>query len=163
MDYGERLRGMLSGAVDAGRSVLEQSWLVDQAGRIRYGMPTTEKEKLARSGLLPGSPKTDDADVLDRYASGMLAARTWGGGVQPIADRLHLAGLDDPDVQSWATTGKNEALRNPAGVSQAIESMRANDQAEALGRRAMAMREPGPRPSPQPSYPLPAYSGGSRR
>jgi hypothetical protein len=47
--------------------------LLDQAGRLRYGMPTSQKEAMARAGSLPGSPTPDaDAEEADRYASGYL-------------------------------------------------------------------------------------------
>lgn len=91
------------------------SSLADQFGRLRYGVPTSEKERLARTpGALPGAPRADaDAEEADRYASGYLFGQTWprlAPVLQPYIDRLKvsdvpLLGGSSPELQSYATQG----------------------------------------------------------
>lgn len=89
----------------------------DQFGRLRYGVPTSEKERLARTGELPGSPAADtmDSSEADRYASGYLFGRTWPNLsrlIQPAVDTLKTSSLplfggESPEMQSYATAGGN--------------------------------------------------------
>ncbi len=93
-------------------------WLssaADQAGRMRYGVPTSEKERLAASGSLPGAPQDQSADqgAANRYASGYLfgqAHPTLAPMVQPAVDMLKTSDLpgiggESPEAQSYASHG----------------------------------------------------------
>lgn len=94
--------------------------LLDQAGRLRYGVPTSVKEAMARSGSLPGAPQPDaDAEEADRYASGYLFAKAHpkiSKAVQPLVSRLKVSDLPlfggaTPELQSFADAGATEAER----------------------------------------------------
>ncbi len=91
----------------------------DQLGRLRYGVPTSEKERLARTGELPGapSPLTTGVEEQDRYASGFLSGQTWPNAselFQPLVDRVKTSDLpffggDSPELQSYASEGSRRA------------------------------------------------------
>ena len=96
----------------------EEGWLsklMDLPGYLRYGVPTSEKERLAVSGELPGAPEDPSAsqDVSNRYAAGYLFGRehpTVSRAVQPLVDMvktsdLPFVGGSDPELQSWASQG----------------------------------------------------------
>jgi hypothetical protein len=89
--------------------------LFDQFGRIRYGVPTSEKERMALTGELPGSPSAAKADPLEaeRYASGYLFAKqhpALAEVVQPVVDRVRIGWFgDSPELQSYAQAGANAA------------------------------------------------------
>lgn len=95
--------------------------LADQFGRLRYGVPTSEKERLARTrGSLPGMPPvSESAEESDRYASGYLFGQTWprlAPEIQSLIDRikvsdLPLVGGSTPELQSYATQGVNAGRR----------------------------------------------------
>lgn len=94
--------------------------ILDQAGRLRYGVPTSEKERLARAGALPGAPEPDeDAEEADRYASGYLfsaAHPTLSRVVQPLVSRLKVSDLpafggSSAELQSFADAGAAMARR----------------------------------------------------
>lgn len=132
--------------------------VADQAGRIRYGVPTSEKERLARTGSLPGAPSGADAETADRYAAGYLTTRQHPSlypAIAPYIDATKtsapadilgaLLGGDTPTVQSYATSGMNQALLDR---SNAELRPKAALQADALR----------PSPRPQPSY-NPPYGG----
>ena len=86
-------------------------------GNLRYGMPTADKEVLARQGSLPGAPRDTSADqaAADRYASAFLFAKehpTLSSVVQPLVDRVKTSDLpffggDSPELQSFAQQGAN--------------------------------------------------------
>lgn len=88
---------------------------LDIIGSLRYGVPTSQKETLARQGSLPGAPedKTAEQKAADRYAAGFLFALQHPGiasTVQPIVDRLKtsdlpLFGGSSPELQSYASEG----------------------------------------------------------
>lgn len=91
------------------------NFLLDQAGRIRYGVPTSEKEALARSGSLPGAPEDFSAgqEKADRYASGFLFGQEHpyiSQMVQPLVNRIKTSDLpflggSSPELQSYASEG----------------------------------------------------------
>jgi len=94
--------------------------LLDLAGTLRYGMPTSEKERLARSRALPGAPKDTSAEQApaDRYAAGYLFAQahpTIAPMVQPYVDQLKTSSLpflggSSPELQAYASQGVQQAL-----------------------------------------------------
>ena len=95
--------------------------LLDQIGRLRYGVPTSEKERIALSGTLPGAPaaNTQDASEAQRYASGYLFAKehpALAELVQPAVDTARIGWFgDSPELQSYATAGANSArIHEPA-------------------------------------------------
>lgn len=119
---------------------------LDVFGRLRYGVPTSEKEAIAIRGDLPGAPvdHTADQDAANRYASGFLFAQehpTLAPMVMPFVDRVR-TGLfgDSPEMQSYATAGMNQAL------------MGATARAPQAALQAKALRSPQPRPS-EPQFP----------
>lgn len=90
------------------------SSLADQTGRIRYGVPTSVKERLARMRALPGAPEvTADAEEADRYAAGHLFGREHpmlSEKLQPLVSMLKtsdlpLLGGSSPELQSYADAG----------------------------------------------------------
>jgi len=94
--------------------------MLDQAGRLRYGVPTSEKERLARSGELPGSPEADaDAEEADRYAAGFLFSKKHpdlSAALQPLISRLKVSktplfGGSSPELQSYADFGSSMGRR----------------------------------------------------
>lgn len=94
--------------------------VADQFGRIRYGVPTSEKERLAREGNLPGAPDpAQGVEEADRYASGFLSGQTWPAAsdiIQPLVDRVKTSDLpffggDDPELQSYASEGSRRGSR----------------------------------------------------
>lgn len=94
--------------------------LLDFVGRLRYGMPTDQKEALAASGTLPGAPVDRSADqaAANRYASGYLFTKnhpTIAPMVMPLVSQLRTSTLpgfggDSPELQSLAISGMNTAL-----------------------------------------------------
>lgn len=48
--------------------------ILDFAGNLRYGVPTSEKEVIARQQLLPGAPpaNTETGEEADRYSAAYL-------------------------------------------------------------------------------------------
>jgi len=92
--------------------------LLDLLGKLRYGMPTSQKEAVALQGSLPGAPPVRGADAAEaqRYAAGYLHARQY-----PQASRLSvpLAALirglfgESPELQSYAAQGANMGRLNP--------------------------------------------------
>lgn len=84
-------------------------------GNIRYGVPTSQKESLARSGSLPGAPEDTTAEqkAADRYAAGFLFALQHpeiASTIQPLVDRLKTSDLPlfggaSPELQSYASEG----------------------------------------------------------
>lgn len=114
----------------------------DVTGYLRYGVPVSEKERLAASASLPGAPadQSEDLDAANRYASGYLFAQQHpklAPVVQPLIDMLKTSDLpffggSSPTLQSYATAGMNQGLMRPkAGV------------------QASALRQPTPQPSGQ--------------
>jgi hypothetical protein len=101
----------------------------DQLGRLRYGVPTSEKERLALSGSLPGSPSaaTEDASEAERYASGYLFARehpVLQALVQPTVDAARIGWFgDSPELQSYATAGANAGRGSNKVNTQTIETL----------------------------------------
>src|SRR3989304_7604207 len=106
--------------------------MLDVLGRLRYGVSTSEKERLARSRELPGAPKDTSPEqaTADRYAAGFLFARqhpTLAPLVQPMVDRLKTSDLpffggESPEAQSYASQGVARALAErgsaqPRGMS----------------------------------------------
>lgn len=85
------------------------------AGILRYGVPTQEKERLAREASLPGAPEDNTAEqtAADRYAAGFLFGLRYpelAVVVQPYVDRLKtsdlpLFGGSTPEEQSYASEG----------------------------------------------------------
>ncbi len=97
--------------------------LADLLGVLRYGVPTDEKEQLARMGSLPGAPvdRTADQAAADRYASGYLFGKTHpviAPAVQPFVNRLKTSDLpffggSTPELQSQAQAGVNTGANAP--------------------------------------------------
>jgi hypothetical protein len=117
-------------------------------GLLRYGVPTSEKERLARSGELPGSPQadTEEAAEADRYAAGYLFGLNWPAAskfIQPMVDMvktsdLPLFGGANPELQSWASHGVQQGRqaagpRLPAG--SAAEALVASMSSGEVGSR----------------------------
>lgn len=107
--------------------------LLSALGNLRYGVPTAEKERLARTGELPGAPSYDpslpDEENMaraDRHAAGYLFGKahpTLAPMVQPFVNRiktsdLPLLGGSSPKEQSFAQQGVNIG----AGEGQASQS-----------------------------------------
>ncbi len=115
--------------------------VLDIAGLLRYGMPTSEKERLAISGTLPGAPvdHTADQDAANRYAAGYLFAKEHpilAPIVQPMVNRLKVSDLplfggSTPDLQSQATAGMNQGLAAAGGRGPDLGALLA---ALAVGR-----------------------------
>ena len=94
--------------------------LLDFAGRIRYGMPTSEKERLAVTGALPGAPedKTVDQTAANRYSSGFLFALehpTLAAAIQPVVSQIKVSDLpilggSSPELQSYADSGVQQGI-----------------------------------------------------
>ena len=94
--------------------------ILGSIGSLRYGVPTAEKERLARMGELPGAPEDTSADqqAADRYASGYLfgqAHPTIAPAVQPYVDMLKTSDLpffggSTPEEQSYASEGIRRAI-----------------------------------------------------
>lgn len=93
---------------------------VDIPGRLRYGVPTAEKEALASSRALPGAPvdNSADQDIANRYAAGYLFAKQHphlAPIVQPFINALKTSDLPlfggaSPELQSYAQAGMNAAM-----------------------------------------------------
>lgn len=93
--------------------------LFDLVGSIRYGAPTSEKERLAISGSLPGAPedRTAEQDAANRYAAGYLFAKEhprFSRLVQPLVDAVKTSDLpwvggSTPELQSYASHGATRA------------------------------------------------------
>ncbi len=69
--------------------------LADQFGRLRYGVPTSEKERMAVSGEVPGAQpiQYNDRDVAreNRRAAAYLFGKTWprlAPVIQPAINRF---------------------------------------------------------------------------
>jgi len=111
-------RGVTLGELaDDGGNSWSLANVLSALGNVRYGVSTEEKERLARSGSLPGSPTANTADAAeaDRYAAGYLFAKEhpWlSQYIQPAVDRLKVSttpvfGGSSPELQSYATAGSN--------------------------------------------------------
>jgi len=121
--------------------------LLDIAGRLRYGVPTSEKEAAARRGDLPGAPVDNTADQAraDRYAAGYLFGKahpTIAAAVMPIVSQLKTSDLpvlggSSPELQSYALQGAQRGIQD------------AQPRAADLLSQMFA-------PKPQPSQPTPA-------
>lgn len=87
---------------------------------LRYGIPTSQKEIVARQQLLPGAPaaNTETGEEADRYSAGYLFAlehpelATW---VQPAVSRLKTSDLpffggSSPELQSYADAGSQAGI-----------------------------------------------------
>ena len=94
------------------------SEMANQAGRLRYGMPTSEKEVIARQRSLPGAPEVDsDAEEADRYAAGYLFRKNRpraSKALQWLASRANVSdmpffGGSKPELQSYADAGATAA------------------------------------------------------
>jgi hypothetical protein len=90
--------------------------LLDPLGELRYGVPTSEKERIAVSRALPGAPEDPSAeqDVANRYAAGYLFAQQHpeiAPRLLPIVSTIKALFGTDPDLQSWAHAGMNRALQ----------------------------------------------------
>ncbi len=90
------------------------SKLADQLGRLRYGVPTSEKEAFARQEMAPMiGDESEDLANSDRAAAGYMFAEQWPRvqeAVQPWVDRARIGwGGDTPEEQSYATYGANLA------------------------------------------------------
>ena len=93
---------------------------LDAPGRLRYGVPTSTKERLALQQALPGAPRdmTADQDAANRYASGFLFGREHpqiAAAVQPIVSRLKVSDLpffggSSPELQSQADYGVQQGI-----------------------------------------------------
>lgn len=109
---------LLTGLPAAVGSVVEDP--LDQLGRLRYGVPTSEKERLARTGELPGAPTynptlsdEENMERADRYASGYLFGKARpqvSSFIQPLIDMLKTSDLpafggSSPELQSYASEG----------------------------------------------------------
>jgi hypothetical protein len=110
----------------------------DELGRLRYGVPTSEKERLALTQSLPGAPVPDaDAAEAERYASGYLFARehpVLSEVAQPVVDRIRTGWAgDSPELQSWATAGAS-AARTHEPRSARLNSLAAILASIATGR-----------------------------
>ena len=89
-------------------------------GKLRYGVSTEDKERLAISGGLPGAPQDNSAgqEKSNRYASGFLFAKqnpTIASLVQPLVNRIKTSDLpfvggSSPELQSYASQGVSRAL-----------------------------------------------------
>lgn len=109
----------------------------DQAGRLRYGVPTSVKEQMAEKGSLPGAPTVPNDERDNRYASGYLFAKQYPNAapvIQPWIDRVKTSSLpifggESPEVQSYAQQGMNRAVVDHGAEAQAKE--------RALTRMAM--------------------------
>lgn len=80
---------------------------LDVLGRLRYGVPTSEKEPLARAQALPGAPAANTAagEEADRYSY-----------VQPLVSRLKVSDLpffggSSPELQSYADAGAQQGIQ----------------------------------------------------
>lgn len=97
--------------------------LLDVAGQIRYGMPTSAKEVLAVSGALPGAPvdRSAEQDAAKRYAAGYLFTREHPDAAKvliPAATYIH-ALFGDVDTQARAHEGMNRAMLDVDNARQA--------------------------------------------
>jgi hypothetical protein len=108
----------------------------DFFGKLRYGVDTAEKEKLARQRALPGAPLDTSAEQekADRYASGYLFGKTWpilSRLAQPMVDRLKtsdlpLLGGSTPELQSQASSGVMQGRLAAENQQQQGDSVMAN-------------------------------------
>lgn len=83
-------------------------------GALRYGVPTAEKERLARQRSLPGAPLdlTADQAAADRYAAAYLFGLEWprlSKAVEPALTGFKVLTGTDPILQSYATAGLSQA------------------------------------------------------
>ena len=117
-------------------------------GLLRYGVPTSEKERLARGGELPGSPRadTEEAEEADRYAAGYLFGQQWPTAsryMQPLVDMVKTSDLPfiggaDPELQSWASHGVQQgqqAAGPPVPAGSAAEALIASATRPNMGAR----------------------------
>ncbi len=112
----------------------------DPAGELRYGVPTSEKERLAITRALPGAPAVgaDDAPA-QRYASGYLSAKAnpdLTAALLPLISQLKvsdvpLLGGSSPELQSQAEAGANQAYIQEGPAELARRRALAEQQAVA--------------------------------
>jgi hypothetical protein len=118
------------------KDILENSaviqWLNDQGGRVRYGVPTSEKEAMAIRGEIPGHVPANDntmlgQDIEQRRAAAYLFGKTWpwlGPNWQPYIDKFRSGEGDDPRVisvaQSASEQGSQEAESESAAARRAL-------------------------------------------
>jgi hypothetical protein len=94
--------------------------LLDLAGTLRYGIPTSQKEIIARQQLLPGAPpaNTETGEEADRYSAGYLFGlqhpelAEW---VQPAVSRLKTSdvpffGGSSPELRSYADAASQQRI-----------------------------------------------------
>jgi hypothetical protein len=116
-------------------------WLNDLGGRIRYGVPTAEKEAMAMRGEIPGhdpaNMKTGTGmEAEQRRAAAYLFGKNYpnlGPNWQPIIDRVLRSG-DDPKVLAVTQTAVEQG---------AMESEREAAAAREMARNAMLARYGG--------------------
>jgi hypothetical protein len=95
----------------------------DPLYRLRYGVTSADKARLAASGAVPGAqPVGSEQDIEreDRRASAYLFAREHpgvAGVVQPIVDDLRLRAFgDSPQVVAVAQQGQEAAIGKPTAA-----------------------------------------------
>jgi len=117
-------------------------WLNEVGHKLRYGVSSAEKGRLASAHTLESPGATSTPDQAERYAAGYLFAKQWpnlaAAGGQAAADRLHfgpveqmrrglkmvpglgelIVDADSPELQSFATTGGSKALADLAAESK---------------------------------------------
>ena len=95
--------------------------LLDFAGTLRYGVPTSEKEILARQQILPGAPpaNTETGEEADRFTPRATSSRSsiqssprWR---QPAVSRLKTSDLpffggSSAELQSYADQGTQQGI-----------------------------------------------------
>ena len=110
--------------------------LLDFAGTLRYGVPTSEKEILARQQLLPGAPpaNTETGEEADRYGAAYLFGLEhpeFAALAQPAVSRLKTSDLpffggSSPELQSYADQGSQQGIE---------AARRGQTLADIIGRR----------------------------
>lgn len=93
---------------------------LDYFGVLRYGVPTSEKEKLAREGNLPGAPKdtSEDQAAADRFAAGFLFGFRYPSLAEQLLPTINALktsdlpffGGDSPELQSFASQGMQQGI-----------------------------------------------------
>jgi len=107
--------------------------LLDVLGKLRYGVSTAEKERLAASRALPGAPvdNTADQEAANRYASGYLFGQNWPNlapAVQPFIDQIKTSNLpfvggSSPELQSQASAGVAQGSAGGPGLADQLLKM----------------------------------------
>jgi hypothetical protein len=148
----------------AGQDVLD--WLGDKldfVGNLRYGMSTSEKERIARAGTLPGAPpsRPSNDEISDRYAAGYLFGDTYPRAaplLMPAINALKTSsvpffGGSSPELQDNATAGMVRAIQEKMVAESRSRPDPSSLVAFTAGDQSAALRRPSPTPMPAPPPP----------